>query len=63
MNATHSPSLHLQQIGRITRVGTFEFESGRHAFESADRAVHAGHPVKLSKEPGQPWKVTVGEKA
>ncbi|QNJ57386.1 hypothetical protein Dolphis_80 [Pseudomonas phage Dolphis] len=58
-----SLSLHLQQVGRIIRIGTFEHEKGSDAFASAARAAEAGHPVHLGKNPGEKWKVTVEPRA
>ncbi len=51
--------LYQQQIGRITRPGTSEFENATEAFRCAELAAHNGHPVKLGKNPGELWKVTV----
>lgn len=56
---SESPSLYFQQVGRITRAGTSEFQSCAEAFRCAELAAHNGQPVKLGKNPGEPWKVTV----
>lgn len=57
--ATVSPSLYIQQVGRATRVGTFEHNSATAAFHHAEVAAFNGYPVKLGKEPGKNWAVTV----
>lgn len=57
--AVTSISLYHQQIGRICRVGTFEFKNCTEAFRSAELAAHQGHPVRLGKNPNEPWRVIV----